>query len=113
VALSSILKILKFEVFDERIPGVREAMEAIVTAITGCRLEKTNLVSKDVVMMKILQVLDGTMHHRASILLSDPAVCTLVNACFQVVQQMNEIAFGLKLSGHKFLWRFLEVDMLM
>ncbi|XLT94862.1 hypothetical protein S245_017500 [Arachis hypogaea] len=87
VALSSILKILKFEVFDERTPGAKEAMEAIVTAITGCRLEKTDPVSEDAVMMKILQVLAGTMHHRASILLSDPAVCTLVNACFQVAQQ--------------------------
>ncbi|MED6209900.1 hypothetical protein PIB30_059151 [Stylosanthes scabra] len=87
VALSSILKILKFEVFDERTPGAREAMEAIVTGITGCRLEKTDPISEDAVMMKILQVLAGTMHHRASILLGDPAVCTLVNACFQVVQQ--------------------------
>ncbi|XP_016168561.1 serpin-ZX-like [Arachis ipaensis] len=57
VALSSILKILKFEVFDERTPGAREAMEAIVTAIIGCRLEKTDPVSEDAVMMKILQVL--------------------------------------------------------
>lgn len=27
------------------------------------------------------------MHHKASILLTDQSVCTLVNACFQVVQQ--------------------------
>ncbi|XLT60723.1 hypothetical protein HN873_053327 [Arachis hypogaea] len=55
-------------------------MEAIVTAITGCRLEKTDPVSEDAVMMKILQVLAGTMHHRTSILLSDPAVCMLLSA---------------------------------
>ncbi|XLT63112.1 hypothetical protein HN873_019636, partial [Arachis hypogaea] len=82
VALSSIFKILKFEVFDKRTPGVREAMEVIVTAITGCRLEKIDPMSEDAVMMKILQVFAGTMHHRTFILLSDPAVCTLVNACF-------------------------------
>lgn len=35
----------------------------------------------------MLQVLAGIMHHKASILLTDQAVCTLVNACFQVVQQ--------------------------
>lgn len=87
VALSSILKILKFEVFDERTPGAREAMESIVSGITACRLEKTDPVSEDAVMMKILQVLAGIMNHRASILLNDQAVCTLVNACFQVVQQ--------------------------
>ncbi|KAH1086013.1 hypothetical protein GYH30_017815 [Glycine max] len=53
-ALSSVLKILKFE---------------------------------DAVMMKILQVLTGIMHHRASALLADQSVCTLVDTCFQVVQQ--------------------------
>jgi brefeldin A-resistance guanine nucleotide exchange factor 1 len=35
----------------------------------------------------MLQVLAGIMHHKASILLNDQAVSTLVNACFQVVQQ--------------------------
>ncbi|PNY13876.1 pattern formation protein EMB30-like [Trifolium pratense] len=87
VALSSILKILKFQVFDEKTPGAKEAMESIVAGITSCRLEKTDPVSEDAVMMKILQVLAGIMHHKASILLNDQAVCTLVNACFQVVQQ--------------------------
>ncbi|AES76730.2 ARF guanine-nucleotide exchange factor GNOM protein [Medicago truncatula] len=87
VALSSILKILKFQVFDDRTPGAKEAMESVVVGITSCRLEKTDPVSEDVVMMKILQVLAGIMHHKASVLLSDQAVCTLVNACFQVVQQ--------------------------
>ncbi|KAJ1419833.1 Sec7, C-terminal domain superfamily [Sesbania bispinosa] len=87
VALAAILKILKFEVFDEKTPGAREAMESIVAGITSCRLEKSDPASEDAVMMKILQVLAGIMQHKASILLSDHAVCTLVNACFQVVQQ--------------------------
>ncbi|CAK8534064.1 unnamed protein product [Lathyrus sativus] len=87
VALSSILKILKFQVFDDKTPGAKEGMESIVAGITSCRLEKTDPVSEDAVMMKILQVLAGIMQHKASSLLNDQAVCTLVNACFQVVQQ--------------------------
>ncbi|CAI8583837.1 unnamed protein product [Vicia faba] len=87
VALSSILKMLKFQLFDDKTPGAKEAMEAIVAGITSCRLEKTDPVSEDAVMMKILQVLAGIMQHKASNLLNDQAVCTLVNACFQVVQQ--------------------------
>ncbi|KAL2321246.1 hypothetical protein Fmac_030215 [Flemingia macrophylla] len=87
VALSSLLKILKFQVFDEKSPGAREAMESVVSGITICRLEKTDPASEDAVMMKILQVLTGIMHHRASTLLTDQSVCTLVNTCFQVVQQ--------------------------
>ncbi|KAJ7969631.1 ARF guanine-nucleotide exchange factor GNOM protein [Quillaja saponaria] len=87
VALSSVLKILKLKIFDEKTPGAKDAINSVVTGITSCRLEKTDPVSEDAVMMKILQVLTGIMQHDASILLTDHAVCTIVNTCFQVVQQ--------------------------
>ncbi|KAK2978246.1 hypothetical protein RJ640_024279 [Escallonia rubra] len=87
VALSSILKILRLEMFNEKTTGAREAIGMAVTAITGCRLEKTDPASEDAIMMRILQVLAAIMRHRASVLLTDQAVCTIVNTCFQVVQQ--------------------------
>lgn len=87
VSLSALLKILKLGVFDEKTPGAKDAINSVVTAITSCRLEKTDTVSEDAVMLKILQVLIGTMCHSASVWLTDQAACTLINACFQVVQQ--------------------------
>ncbi|KAL6226487.1 hypothetical protein ACLB2K_000449 [Fragaria x ananassa] len=87
VALSATLKILKLGVFDEKTPGAKDAINTVVNAITTCRLEKTDPVSEDAVMMHILQLLTGVMNHRAAVLLSDQAVCTIVNTCFQVVQQ--------------------------
>lgn len=93
IALSSLLKILKFEVFDEKSPGAREAMESIVSGLTSCRLEKTDGASEDAVMMKILQVLTGIMHHKASPLLTDQSVCTLVNTCFQVHWDSTVLVF--------------------
>ncbi|EXB37040.1 Pattern formation protein [Morus notabilis] len=74
IALSALLKILKLGVFDEKTPGVRQAISAVVAAITACRLEKTDPFFEDAVMMKILQVLTETMHHPASALLSDQYV---------------------------------------
>ncbi|KAI3711629.1 hypothetical protein L1987_70168 [Smallanthus sonchifolius] len=87
VALSSVLKIMKLDMFSKRTPGAREIMSNVVMAVTGCRLEKTHPVTEGAVMMKILQVLAAVMRHPASILLNDHAVCTIVNTCFQVVQQ--------------------------
>ncbi|XP_052181825.1 ARF guanine-nucleotide exchange factor GNL2-like [Diospyros lotus] len=87
LALSSILKILKLEIFDDKTPGAREAINSVVTAVTCCRLERTVPIAEDVVMMRILQLLTIIMRHPASILLTDHAVCTIVNTCFQVVQQ--------------------------
>ncbi|XP_076904072.1 ARF guanine-nucleotide exchange factor GNL2-like [Bidens hawaiensis] len=87
VALSSVLKIMKLNMFDKRTPGAREVMANVVMAVTGCRLEKTHSVTEGAVMMKILQVLAAVMRHPASVMLNDHAVCTVVNTCFQVVQQ--------------------------
>lgn len=87
VALSALLKIIKVEIFDEKTPGVKDAINLIVLGITNCKLEKTDLVTEDAVMMKVLQVLAGLMNHRASYLLNDQSVCTIVNTCFNVVQQ--------------------------
>ncbi|KGN60625.1 ARF guanine-nucleotide exchange factor GNL2 [Cucumis sativus] len=87
VALSALLKIIKVEIFDEKTPGAKDAINLIVIGITNCKLEKTDLVTEDAVMMKVLQVLAGLMNHRASYLLNDQSVCTIVNTCFNVVQQ--------------------------
>lgn len=87
VALSAIFMILKLEIFDEKTPGARDAVNSIVTGITTCRLERTDPISEDAILMKILHVLTEIMKKRASILLTDHAVCTIVNTCFQVVQQ--------------------------
>ncbi|KAL5698166.1 Nucleolar GTP-binding protein 2 [Ranunculus cassubicifolius] len=87
VALSAVLKILKLEMFNKKTPGARDAINSIVTGITSCRLEKTDTSSEDAVLIRILQVLIGIMRNPTSFLLTDHAVCTLVNTCFQVVQQ--------------------------
>ncbi|KAI3455176.1 hypothetical protein Pfo_011839 [Paulownia fortunei] len=75
VALQSILKILRLGIFDEKTPGAKDVINSAMTAITGC------------LMMRILQVLTAIMRHRASVLLTDHSACTIVNTCFQVVQQ--------------------------
>ncbi|KAF8401703.1 hypothetical protein HHK36_012649 [Tetracentron sinense] len=87
VALSAILKILKLEIFDEKTPGARDAINSVVNGITSCRLEKTDPVSEDAVLMRVLQVLIEIMKNSASVMLTDHAVCIVVNSCFQIVQQ--------------------------
>ncbi|XP_010519703.1 PREDICTED: ARF guanine-nucleotide exchange factor GNL2 [Tarenaya hassleriana] len=109
VALSSILKILKIEIFDEKTPGAKDAMNSIVSGITSCRLEKTDPVSEDAVMMRILQVLVGIMKHPASNLLEDQAVCTIVNTCFQVVQQSARRGDLLQRNGRYTMHELIQI----
>lgn len=99
-ALQSVLKILRLGIFDEKTQGGKESINAAVNAVTSCRLEKTNPVTEDAVMMRILQALTAVMRHRASILLTDHSTCTLVNTCFQVSGSNHHTSENQKMSEH-------------
>lgn len=87
IALSSVYKILSLDVIDQNSINVEEAMHLVVDAVTSCRFEVTDPASEEVVLMKILQVLLACMKSKASIVLSNQHVCTIVNTCFRIVHQ--------------------------
>uniref|UniRef100_A0A7N1A1Q1 SEC7 domain-containing protein n=1 Tax=Kalanchoe fedtschenkoi TaxID=63787 RepID=A0A7N1A1Q1_KALFE len=87
VALSSVYKILTLDVLDMNTVNVEDAMHFVVDAVTSCRFEVTDPASEEVVLMKILQVLLACMKSKASVMLSNQHVCTIVNTCFRVVHQ--------------------------
>ena len=87
VALSSVYKVLTLDVIDQNTANVNEAMHLLVDAVTSCRFEVTDPASEEVVLMKILQVLLACMKSKASPMLSNQHVCTIVNTCFRIVHQ--------------------------
>ncbi|MED6191956.1 hypothetical protein PIB30_005432, partial [Stylosanthes scabra] len=87
VALSSVYKILTLDVIDQNTVNVEDAMHLVVDAVTSCRFEVTDPSSEEVVLMKILQVLLACMKSKASVVLSNQHVCTIVNTCFRIVHQ--------------------------
>ncbi|RZS16979.1 hypothetical protein BHM03_00049067 [Ensete ventricosum] len=88
VALSAVYKILTLDVLDPGAgTGLDTAMHLIVESVTSCRFEVTDPASEEAVLMKILQVLLAIMRSRASAVLSNQHVCTIVNTCFRVVHQ--------------------------
>ncbi|KNA19439.1 hypothetical protein SOVF_061530 [Spinacia oleracea] len=89
IALSSLIKLLKLQLFDEKTPGAQEAMNSLVIATTSCRLERTDPLSEEGILMKVLLLLNGIMMHPASCLLKDESVCRVVNTAFLVVQQAS------------------------
>ncbi|CAI5479537.1 unnamed protein product [Closterium sp. Yama58-4] len=56
VALSSVLKILNLQFFDESTPGAAVGIHMVMDAVTSCRFEVTDLASEEAVLVKILQV---------------------------------------------------------
>ena len=89
IALSSLIKLLKLRVFQDKTPGAQEAMNSLVMAATSCRLERTDPLSEEAILMKVLQLLNAVMTHPASRLIRNESVCRVVNTAFQVVQQSS------------------------
>ncbi|XP_073269990.1 ARF guanine-nucleotide exchange factor GNOM-like [Primulina huaijiensis] len=87
VALSAVYKILALDVLGINTINVEDAMHLVVDAVTSCRFEVTDPSSEEVVLMKILQILLACMKSKASVMLSNQHVCTIVNACFRIVHQ--------------------------
>ncbi|XP_077214275.1 ARF guanine-nucleotide exchange factor GNOM-like [Tasmannia lanceolata] len=87
VALSSVYKILTLDMLDLNTVNVEDAMHLVVDAVTSCRFEVSDPASEEVVLMKILQVLLACMKSKASVVLNNQHVCTIVNTCFRVVHQ--------------------------
>ncbi|KAK4273663.1 hypothetical protein QN277_017009 [Acacia crassicarpa] len=87
VALSSVYKILTLDVIDQNTVNVGDTMHLVVDAVTSCRFEVTDPASEEVVLMKILQVLLACVKSKASVMLSNQHICTIVNTCFRIVHQ--------------------------
>ena len=63
------------------------AVADIVSAATNCRCEVTDTSSDEVVILGILQLLQGVAACEAGALLSDASVCEIVHACFRICSQ--------------------------
>ncbi|KAF8412898.1 hypothetical protein HHK36_000870 [Tetracentron sinense] len=87
VALSSIYKILALDILDPTTVNVKDSVHSVVDAVTSCRFEVTDPTSEEVVLTKILQVLLACMKSKASVLLNNQHVCTIVNTFFRIVHQ--------------------------
>ncbi|KAG9155137.1 hypothetical protein Leryth_011110 [Lithospermum erythrorhizon] len=89
VALSSVYKTLTLDVLDLNTVNIEEAMHLVVDSVTSCRFEVTDPTSEEVVLMKVLRVLLSCMKCKASVMISNQHVCTIVNTCFRIVHQSN------------------------
>ncbi|XP_020586815.1 ARF guanine-nucleotide exchange factor GNL2 [Phalaenopsis equestris] len=107
-SLYAVLKIIRLEIFGELTAGAREAIHAVVLAITNCRLELTDPASEDSILLRILQLLVAVVRSKTSALLTDHAICTIVSSCFQIVQQSATRGDLLQHSAHQSMLDLIE-----
>jgi len=88
VALASVNKFL-CTFMNENSPNVAKSIESIAEAVTHCRFEATDPDSDEVVLMKILQVLESCIKSPVVIFLSEDLVMEMIQTCFRMSSQIR------------------------
>ncbi|KAH8602112.1 hypothetical protein B0O99DRAFT_605636 [Bisporella sp. PMI_857] len=87
IALVSVTKFFSYNLIRPDSPRFPQAMQALSTAITHCRFESSDSSSDEVVLLRILKIMEGMLSGPGGELLSDESVCEMMetglNICCQ------------------------------
>lgn len=92
MALNSVEKFISFDLVHEYNGGTA-AVEAITDAVIHAHFVSSDSASDELVLMKILQVLHRLFTSRVGSLLSNEAVCELMQSCLRMcfIERANEL----------------------
>jgi brefeldin A-resistance guanine nucleotide exchange factor 1 len=89
----SITKFFSYNLIIPESPRLPLAMQSLATAITHCRYEASNSAADEVVMLRILKLMEGTLSGPGGDLLTDESVCLMMemglSMCCQ--QKLSEV----------------------
>lgn len=88
-ALTSVEKFLQYNIVNLRSPNLAVAMSTLSSAATHCKFEASDSVSDEVVLLKILQVLEMALTSECGQVLSDEAVCEMMETGLSMCCQMR------------------------
>lgn len=89
IALSSVDKFITYGLVHKGSPNLAQAMTAVAGAGTHCKFEASDSVSDEVVLLKILDVLKDTLTSDLRDVLSDEAVCEMMETGLSMCCQMR------------------------
>ncbi|KAH9817046.1 hypothetical protein DFH28DRAFT_167972 [Melampsora americana] len=89
IALSSIDKFLTYSLIHLNSPSLALAMSQVSSAGTHCRFEASDSVSDEVVLLKILDVLRNALTGPVGHILTDEAVCEMMETGLSMCCQMR------------------------
>lgn len=87
VAVSSLNKFLLYELLTAESPRAKEAINRIASAVSRCRFEETHRDTDEMVLMKLLELLEYCLRCNAGPLICDANVWQMVQTCYRISQQ--------------------------
>ncbi|KAG9300462.1 hypothetical protein G9A89_010088 [Geosiphon pyriformis] len=88
-ALSSVEKFLTYEIININSPNISIAMSTLSSAATHCKFEPSDSVSDEFVLLKILQILRLALTSDVGQVLSDEALCEMMETGLSMCCQMR------------------------
>ena len=88
-ALSSIDKFISYGLIHLESPNLGPALQELSSAGTHCKFEASDSVSDEVVLLKILDVLKNTLTSPLGKVLTDEAVCEMMETGLSMCCQMR------------------------
>ncbi|KAL9088934.1 MAG: hypothetical protein Q9165_005991 [Trypethelium subeluteriae] len=88
LALIAITKFLAYNIISRESPKLALGMQLLSSAITHCRFEATNSAADEIVLLRILKLMEGMISGPGGDILSDESVCEMMETglsmCCQV-----------------------------
>ncbi|KAH8708485.1 hypothetical protein GQ44DRAFT_830770 [Phaeosphaeriaceae sp. PMI808] len=78
LALIAITKFLSYRVIDYGSPRLPEAMQQLSSAITHCRFEASDSAADEIVLLRILKLMEGMISGPGGEVLGDESVCEMM-----------------------------------
>ncbi|RCI05093.1 GDP/GTP exchange factor for ARF [Rhizopus stolonifer] len=93
IALASIEKYLHYGILSVQNPNIASAMNTLISSASGCKFEASDAISDELVLLRILQVLEMALIGDCGQVLSDEAVCEIMESgltmcCQKILSEM-------------------------
>lgn len=87
LALVAITKFFDYNLISYESPRLAVAMQSLSTAITHCRFEASDSAADEVVLLRILRLMEGMLSGPGGDLLSDESVCEMMETGLSMICQ--------------------------
>lgn len=88
-ALGSVEKLLHYGIIGVNNPRIASAMNGLSSAATHCKFEASDAASDELVLLRMLQVLQMAITSECGQVLSDEAVCEMMETGLSMCCQMR------------------------
>lgn len=84
ITISSLTKFFKYNIINENQSNIVQALSQIVSTLSHCRFEGADQTQDDILLVKIIQLLEAIVISKLGSLLTDDSMYEIISTCFSL-----------------------------